>query len=115
MSVILFFLVGALTVPALSHAEDPMRQHGAIEHMSPYGSYCPHMQWGPYGVKKPVKTVDEAQKVVETYLADHTQRTHVGEIEEKKLYFVVEILDANDRIVDMVIVDKRVGRIRSIY
>jgi hypothetical protein len=39
----------------------------------------------------------------------------IGKISEKALYFEAEILDDRDKVIDVVIVDKRTGRIRSIY
>jgi hypothetical protein len=62
-----------------------------------------------------VRTAAEAKQVIETYLAGNTQGARVGKILEKDLYFEAEILGRNDRLIDRQIVDKRTGRIRSIY
>jgi hypothetical protein len=73
------------------------------------------MQWGPYGVRKPVKTADEAKQVVEKYFSSCGQALRCGKIEEKNLYFEAEVLDRNGAIIDKAIIDKRTGRIRSIF
>lgn len=88
--------------------------HSAYQSM-PYGHFCPGMGMGPYGVHRPVSTADEAKQVVERYFSSCGQALHCGKIEEKKLYFEAEILDRNGTMVDEAIIDKRTGRIRSIY
>lgn len=82
----------------------------------PYGQFCPHRQWGgPYGVRRPVRTVDEARQVIESYFAARQKAVTVGRIVERKWFFLAEILDGDGTIVDETIVDRRTGRIRSIY
>ena len=39
----------------------------------------------------------------------------IGRITERRWFFRAEILDKKDALVDVVIIDKRTGRIRSIY
>jgi hypothetical protein len=116
-AVILLFMF-SLAVPAISHAQ-PMGPHGmmgqGMYRGGPYGNYCPGMKWGPYGVRRPVKTAAEAKEVIETYLAGNDRGARVGKIVAKDLYFEAEILDRNGKLIDREIVDKRTGRIRSIY
>ena len=66
-------------------------------------------------MKKPVATAEQARQVIDTYLADNAQKLTVGDITEKNWYFEAEILDRDKTVIDRVIVDKRSGRIRSIY
>jgi hypothetical protein len=75
----------------------------------PYGG----SQNGTYGQKKEVSSVDDAKKVLTEYFSK--KEVKIGEIKEKKLYFEAHILDKNDNLIDIVIIDKRTGRIRSIY
>ena len=113
VSALLIFLFIALVMPAISQAQ-PMGR--GMYRGAPYGHYCPGMQWGPYGVRKPVTTVDQAKEVIEFYLTCHNdQGLSVGNIEEKKWFFEAEILDKDKKVIDKVIVHKRSGRIRSIY
>ncbi|MCL4491529.1 MAG: PepSY domain-containing protein [Nitrospirae bacterium] len=76
---------------------------------SPYGG----SKSGAYGEKKAVATAEDARKILKEYFSK--KDVEIGEIKEKELYFEAEIRDKNNRPVDKVIVDKRTGRIRSIY
>lgn len=82
------------------------------EEKSPYGTYHKGTADG-YGGKKPVTTKEDALKVLTNYFAD--KGVKIGQIREKQLFFEADILDKNNNIVDKVIIDKRTGRIRSIY
>jgi hypothetical protein len=66
-----------------------------------------------YGEKKPVMTVREARAALEEYYKG--KDVEVGEIIEKELFFEAEVLDNKGKAADRVIIDKRTGRIRSIY
>jgi hypothetical protein len=79
----------------------------------PYGGYCRGPRWGWYGAKQPVATVEEARKRLEKYFQG--EDVVVGEITEHRLYFKAEIKDKHDAVIDTVAIDKRTGRIRSLY
>ena len=66
-----------------------------------------------YGEKKPVTTEKEARAALEEYYKG--KEVEVGEITEKELYFEAEVLDKKGKVTDKVIIDKRTGRVRSIY
>jgi hypothetical protein len=91
------------------HAEAPVVYAADRGEVSPYGD----TQSGEYGEKRTVRNAADAMKVLKEYFSKKDVR--IGEIREKELYFEADILDKNNRIVDKVIVDKRTGRIRSIY
>jgi hypothetical protein len=76
---------------------------------SPYGG----TKNGGYGEKKAVTTKEEAQKSLKEYFGKRDVK--IGEVAEKEFYFEAEIRDRNNTLIDKVIVDKRTGRIRSIY
>ncbi len=109
---LILIAVMLLTVPILSWAQP--EGHGPYRGM-PYGHFCPGMGMGPYGVRKAVRTADEAKQVVDRYFSSRGEALHCGKVEEKDLYFETEILDDKGVLVDKAIVDKRTGRIRSIY
>lgn len=114
-SVIASVIVGTIlfSLPGESFAQH--RGWGWYEGM-PYGHYCPGRKWGgPYGMRKPVKTPEEARQVMENYFAARKMPVTVGKIEERNWFFLAEIMDAKGTVVDEAIVDKRSGRIRSIY
>ena len=76
---------------------------------SPYGG----SKSGAYGEKKAIRTKGDAEKVLREYFAKRNVK--IGTITEKELYFEAEILDTNNKVIDTVIVNKRTGRIRSIF
>ncbi|UCE80072.1 MAG: hypothetical protein JSV13_05435 [Nitrospiraceae bacterium] len=76
---------------------------------SPYG----HSKGSTYGEKQTVRTAEEAEDILQNYFTG--KEVTIGKIREKKLYFEADILDKDNKKVDSVIIDKRTGRIRSIY
>ncbi len=76
---------------------------------SPYGS----SRGGTYGEKRQVGTKDDARKLLREYFSNRD--VTIGEIREKQYYFEADIMDMSGKLIDKVIVDKRTGRIRSIY
>lgn len=79
----------------------------------PYGWYCPGPGGGWYGAKKSIRTADEARKILQEYFK--SDAVVIGDIKERRWFFEADIKDKNNNIVDIVIVDKRTGRIRSTY
>ncbi len=98
----------ALSTPTVAQAQ------GCRDRWSgrPYGDYC-RGRWGRYGAKEPVKTVQDARKRLEEYYADDD--LVVGKITEHDLNFEAKIENKNGEFVDRVVIDKRSGRIRSMY
>jgi len=68
---------------------------------------------GSYGEKQKIATAGEARKVMEKHFAN--KDVLIGEVLEKELYFEADIMDKKQTVIDKVIVDKRTGRVRSIY
>ncbi len=66
-----------------------------------------------FGEKKGVTTAEEARKALKKHF--EKKDIVIGEIMEKELYFEAEIKDRKNTVIDKVIVDRRTGRIRSIY
>lgn len=81
----------------------------AAEDRSPYGGG----REGHYGGRRSVATEDDARQVLKEYFGKRNIR--IGEVREKEIYFEADILDRKGEVVDTVIVNKRTGRIRSIY
>lgn len=73
------------------------------------------MRGDPYGARKQVRTIEEARQTLEQYLEGTGKKAAIGDIEERRWFFIAELLDANGTLVDKTIIDKRTGRIRSIY
>ena len=68
---------------------------------------------GSFGQKRGTATADKALKALKKHF--EKKDIVIGEIIEKELYFEAEIKDQKNTVVDKVIIDKRTGRIRSIY
>ena len=81
--------------------------------MSPYGGYAEGSKWGWYGARIRVGTVEEARNILNDFYSD--KNVAIRAIKERRWYFEAEIRDEDDNLLDRVIVDKRTGRIRSIY
>ncbi len=100
---------GLLLVPSESVSQPDCRWR----EQRPYGGYCRGPRWGWYGAKNPIKTVEEARKLLKRYFEG--EDVVIGKITEREWYFEADIKDKKDNVLDRVIVDKRTGRIRSIY
>ncbi len=68
---------------------------------------------GRYGEKQEIATAEDARAALKRYFSK--KDVVIGEIVEKELYFEADIMDMKHTVIDKVIVDKRTGRIRSIY
>jgi hypothetical protein len=112
----LLVITFALVVMPLASSAQPWR-HGMGDSYErpPYGQFCPGMRGDPYGARKPVRTTDEAKQVLEQYFENTGKKVGVGTIEERRWFFIAEVLDPKGILIDKAIVDKRTGRIRSIY
>ena len=80
----------------------------------PHGNYCEGSERGWYGERKSVRTQAEAKRVLMNYFSSY-EGIKVFNIKERKWFFEAEIRDKKNKLIDVVIVDKRTGRIRSIY
>jgi len=79
----------------------------------PFGGYQKNGKCGCYGEKNPIKSIDEARKVIEGFLVGHDLR--IGAMEERPNFFRVKLVDGNGIVRDVVIVNKDNGRVRSTY
>jgi hypothetical protein len=80
----------------------------------PHGNYCEGRGCGWYGERQAVRTEMEARRILSEYYSSH-EDLKIGRIRERKWFFKAEIRDKDNNLVDIVIIDKRTGRIRSIY
>jgi hypothetical protein len=79
----------------------------------PYGGYYHSPREGKYGQRRTIRTEAEARKMLLNYFSP--QKATIGAIREKGWFFEAEIKDRHNIPIDRVIIDKRTGRIRSIY
>lgn len=108
-----------ISLSAFAHVDKAFSQppHHEWRGKTPYGDYSPGYKKKWYGARISVKTAEEAKKILLEYFSKDNVK--IGQITERRWFFMAffraEILDKNDVIVDVVIIDKRTGRIRSIY
>ncbi|MDD2540582.1 MAG: hypothetical protein PHH28_06000 [Desulfuromonadaceae bacterium] len=66
-----------------------------------------------YGARQPVSNATEARNLIQNYFAGQGYTT--SGVTERRWGFWAEIIDKDGKIVDRVMIDKRSGRIRSLY
>jgi hypothetical protein len=114
MKITVIFLVSlaaVLTIADLSFAEQT--KQGLVQ-CPAYGYYWRSYKWGWYGAKRTVKTPVEANEIILQFYVPR-QGIRIHRVIESPLFYQAEILNSKGVLVDMVIIDKRTGRIRSIY
>ncbi len=80
----------------------------AADERNPYG----RSKKGQYGEKSSVMDEAEAHKILREYFQGDVK---IGKVKERKFYFEAEIRDRQGNLIDKVIIDRRTGRMRSIY
>jgi len=85
-----------------------------IECQPIYGNYWRSNKWGWYGARRVVKTPLEAREILEQFLL-HNRGLRVVKIVDKPHFFVAEIINSRGTIIDLILIDKRTGRIRSMF
>jgi hypothetical protein len=93
--------------------EEWKEMHGWKGERYPYGHYNPGVREGVYGQRKIIRTEGEAREILMNYFSP--QKAAIGEIRDRGWFFEAEIRDMHNTPIDRVIIDKRTGRIRSIY
>jgi hypothetical protein len=113
--VLIMLAVVLISLPAVSSAQ-PWR-HGMHDRYErpPYGQFCPGTRGDPYGARRPVRTTEEAKQALEQYFEGTGKKIGIGNIEERRWFFIAELLDPQGALIDKAIIDKRTSRIRSIY
>ena len=74
----------------------------------PYG----RSKKGRYGEKSTVMNEAEARMILKEYFANNVT---IGKVKKRKFYFEAEIRDKQGNPIDRVVIDRRTGRIRSVY
>ncbi len=100
---------------ALSAAPVFAMDHCGTDHCccSPFGSYCEGSEWGWYGANRAVRSAGEAEQMIKSFFLP--EKVSVTNLQDKSAFFEAEVRGKDNAVIDMVIVDKRTGRIRSIY
>lgn len=121
----IFLLLSGIILLACSivHAKKPSRRHSSPPDVHVYSgskAYADDGKYfyggskkGRYGERRSVTNEDEARGIMREYYPN--KGTKIGKVKKKKFYFEADILDEHGDVIDRVIIDKRTGRIRSVY
>ncbi len=109
--ILLVSLAAVLTIADLLFAGQT--KQGLVE-CPAYGQYRRSYKWGWYGAKRIVKTPVEANEIIVQFYVPQ-RGIRIRRVIESPLFYQAEIINSKGVLVDMVIIDKRTGRIRSIY
>jgi hypothetical protein len=77
------------------------------------GSYLYGESGRGYGERKAVSNSQQAKRLLKDHYSGRDVK--IGDIRERELFFEADIRDRSGTLVDKVIIDKRTGRIRSMY
>jgi hypothetical protein len=99
-------IISALLLTPL--AEALAWRHGRS--VTPYGDFCPRCS--SYGKCKYTMSHDDAKKAMLDY---YNKKGLAVEIEQKRGRFIRAKIKDEDKVVDVIIFDRRTGRIRSIF
>ncbi|MGB9716061.1 MAG: hypothetical protein ACPL1G_06620 [Thermodesulfovibrionales bacterium] len=78
-----------------------------------YGTYYADPSEKCYGERKVIRDERDARKVLLRHFKHN--REVIGNIKDRNLFFEVEIRGRDNKTIDRIIIDKRTGRIRSVY
>lgn len=78
--------------------------------VTPYGDFCPACT--KYGSCKTIMTHDDAKKAMIDYYREKGLNV---ELEKKRGRFIRAKIKEEDKVIDIIIFDRRTGRVRSIY
>lgn len=113
MKITVIFLVSLATVLTIADLSFAEQKDGLVQ-CPAYGYYWRSSKWGWYGAKRIVKTPVEANEIILQFYVPQ-QGIHIHRVIESPLFYQAEIFNNKGVLVDKVIIDKRTGRIRSIY
>lgn len=105
-------LLVLLPVVEIAYAQEAKK--ATAECQPVYGHYWRSYKWGWYGAPREVKNQVEAREIIEQFFLQYSG-VRVVRIRENIHFYVAEIVNSNGALVDLVLIDKRTGRIRSMY
>jgi hypothetical protein len=115
----LFLAISIFTlflVVAVSYAQQPNDTNKVQPECVPtYGNYVPSERWGWYGARREVKTPLEALEILQKIIVIHHAGIRVGKIREGVRFYMAEIVNRKGEVVDVIVIDRQSGRIRSAY
>jgi hypothetical protein len=104
--------IGLISTAGISNAGQVYQ--GLIECQPTYGYFIHSDKWGWYGARREVKTPLEAKEILDHIFVRNTNIKTIT-IRERAHFFVAEIKNKNDAMIDLILIDKRTGRVRSMF
>ncbi len=102
-----------LPVAEFSYAQQA-KKDAAVECQPVYGHYWRSYKWGWYGARREVRTPVEAKEIIEQLLLQD-RGIRVVRMRERAHFYIAEIINSRGVLVDLILIDKRSGRIRSMF
>jgi len=112
-TILLCAIIALLSITESSYGQQGV-QNQQLNQCPVYGQYWRSYKWGWYGAKRIVKTPVEAHEILQQFYVTR-KGVRIHRIIEAPTFYRAEIIDKNGALLDMVIIDKNTGRIRSIY
>lgn len=75
--------------------------------------WCGKRKGDRYGARQAVTSAQDAEQRLRQYFAD--QDATISGVTENHWHFQADVLDKDGKLIDRVIIDKRSGRVRSIF
>ena len=117
---------GLVICLSLAASQLPVAEAGEVIYVSPPPPAKVYIQPQPrvvpvplpppqyrYGQRRAVNNVHDAGRIMGQYY--HGRDVRIGPIAERDLFYQADVRDRRGVLVDKIIIDKRTGRIRSIY
>ena len=112
-TILICIILALFSISESSYAQPPDHKQ-KLNQCPVYGQYWRSYKWGWYGAKRLVRTPVEAHEILQKFYVTH-KGVKIHRIIEGPTFYRAEIMDKNGALLDMVIIDKNTGRIRSIY
>jgi hypothetical protein len=118
-NVVVIIIISLLLMHIQVNSLEAQQRHRMGDCQPVYGGYTKGVIDQPYGARRNIKTEQEARLLLEKFFLSNgnseMRDLKIGRIKEMPNFFEAEILNSQNIPVDLVIIDKRTGRIRSVY
>ena len=111
---IALFIIILVFLPAVDISSAQQTNKEPVECQPVYGNYWRSYKWGWYGARREVRTPAEAREIIEQLLLQD-RGIRIVRMREKAHFYIAEIMNHKGVLIDLILIDKRTGRIRSMY
>ncbi len=106
--IMILVLLPVADIASAQQAKEP------VECKPVYGNYWRSYKWGWYGARREVRTPVEAKEIIEQLL-HHERGIRIVRMREKAHFYVAEIMNNEGVLIDLILIDRRTGRVRSMF